>query len=400
MLPIQRTAPILLFLTTLASSAAGQATGAASWGQVVLNSNHLGKRTVYIATPRGYERGTARYPLVIFLDADRDLQFQLGMAQVAYLSDNGPAIPPVILAGIVNGADRLHDMTPPATGASASEYKTAGGANAFADFILTEVLPLIRSKYRAEPTTVLAGHSAAGLFALDVAAARPGAFQGIIAMSPALWFNDASLVVRYADAIAKSRVPLRLFVTSGGLEPDIDVPTRRFAQRLDFMKPANVAHAYHSYPNDTHSLTPLSSLPDGLRFVFEPISARSLPIYNLSPEADSAKVAQALLESEAMYAEGARSLLLPEELPERFVNRLGYALLRSPALAIRVFERNVSTYPKSVNVYASLADGYLALGDTTAAIAQLRKAAAVARTSGAPLPAETSAKLTKLLKRK
>ena len=391
---------MVLLLTTLASSAAGQGTGAASWAQLVLNSKHLGKRTVYVATPQGYERGTARYPIVIFLDADRDLQFRLGMAQVAYLSDNGPAIPPVILAGIINGADRLHDMTPPATGASASEYKTAGGAGAFADFIVAEVLPLLRSKYRAFPTTVLAGHSAAGLFALEVAAARPGAFQGIVAMSPALWFNDGSLVVSYADAIAKSPVPLRLFVTSGGLEPDIDVPTRRFAERLDSSKPANVAFAYRSYPNDTHSLTPLSSLPEGLRFVFEPVSARTLPIYNLGPEADSARVAQALLESEAIYAQGARSLLLPEDLPERFVNRLGYSLLRSPALAIRVFERNLRSYPKSVNVYASLADGYLASGDTTAAIVQLRKAAAVARTTGAPLPAETSAQLANLLKRK
>jgi hypothetical protein len=99
-----------------------------------------------------------------------------------------------------------------------------------------------------------------------------------------------------------------------------------------------------------------------------------------------------------MYAEGARSLMFPEQLPEKAVNRLGYAMLgkSKTALAIWVFERNVRLYPKSVNVYDSLADGYLALGDTTAVIAQLRKAADVGRATGQPVSSETLAKLRKM----
>lgn len=46
-------------------------------------------------------------------------------------------------------------------------------------------------------------------------------------------------------------------------------------------------------------------------------------------------MAQALSASEATHDEGARSLLLPEGLPEQLVNRLGYSLLATskPALA-------------------------------------------------------------------
>ena len=47
-------------------------------------------------------------------------------------------------------------------------------------------------------------------------------------MSPSLWWNDSSGVVSYSDAIAKAGKGQRLFVTSGGLEPDIDRTTIGF----------------------------------------------------------------------------------------------------------------------------------------------------------------------------
>jgi hypothetical protein len=399
---ITRVARVAVLVTLPVSTAVAQDSSWTPWVQEVVNSTTLGKRVVYVATPDGYAHGIERYGVLVLLDADDSPQFRLGIAQAAYLADNEPGIPPLIVVGIVNGTDRLHDMLPPATGSSVTEFKTAGGAAAFADFIVGEVLPMVRAKYRTLPMTILAGHSAGGLFAVDVAATRPSAFPAIIAMSPALWYNDSSLVVTYADAIAKSTARPRLFAASGGLESDIDVTTRRFAQRLDSIMPASHTFAYQRYPNDTHALTPLSSLPDGLRFVFAPVSLRDLPISSVDPTADSATVFSALSASEASYATGARSLLLPDALPEPVLNRLGYRLLgksKNPALAIAVFQLNVKRYPKSVNVYDSLGDGYLAAGDTTAAIAQLRKAVAVGRETGAPVAAATSAKLAKLLQR-
>ncbi|HTD61081.1 MAG TPA: alpha/beta hydrolase-fold protein [Gemmatimonadaceae bacterium] len=399
---ITRVARVAVLVSVPVSTAVAQDSSRTPWVQEVVTSSTLGKRVVYVATPDAYARGIERYGVLVLLDADDSPQFRLGIAQAAYLADNEPGIPPLIVVGIVNGADRLHDMLPPATGSSVTEFKTAGGAAAFADYIVGQVLPMVRAKYRTLPTTILAGHSAGGLFALDVAATRPGAFQAIIAMSPSLWYNDSSLVVTYADAIAKSTTRPRLFATSGGLESDIDITTRRFAQRLDSLMPASHTFAHQRYPNDTHALTPLSSLPDGLRFVFEPVSSRNLPISTVDPNADSATVFSALSASEASYAKGARSLSLPEVLPEPVINRLGYRVLgrsKNPALAIALFKLNVKRYPKSVNVYDSLGDGYLAAGDTTAAIAQLRKAVAVGRETGAPVAAETSDKLAKLSRR-
>ena len=218
-------------------------------------------------------------------------------------------------------------------------------------------------------------------------------------MSPALWWNDSSDVVAYSSAIAKSSKPLRLFATSGGLEPPIDRTTKQFASRLDSLRPATVGFAYRFYPENTHGLTPAPSLADGLRFVFEPISMSKLPIAKLGPNADSATVVRATIETEEGYAHGARSLDLPEVLPEDVLNSLGYNVLqalKNPGLAVWLFQRNVARYPESANVYDSLGDGLLAKGDTAAAKTAFKRAVDVATRTGHVVLAESRRKLQEL----
>jgi predicted alpha/beta superfamily hydrolase len=233
-----------------------QSTTGDQWVVETINSRALGSRTVYVATPNGYD-GKTRYPVLVALDANDLPEFRLWIAQAAYLAANSPGLPALIIVGIANGIDRIHDMTPPATGSSVKDFKNAGGASAFAEFIVGEALPHVRAKYRTLAATFLAGHSAGGLFALDIAARMPNAFQGIIAMSPAIWFNDGTLVERYADAILRSPARPRLFLTSGVTdERDVEEPTKRLAERLETAGGRGWS-AYRAYPEATHSLTPV-----------------------------------------------------------------------------------------------------------------------------------------------
>jgi uncharacterized protein len=389
----------LFLLCVVTSPAAAQDSTITLWTREVLNSSRLNEpRTIYVATPEGYRTGTARYPVLVILDADDRPQFNLAIANAAFLASRG-AIPSLIVVGITNGKDRTHDLTPVTGAAHAKDFPTAGGAAAFSDFIVDEVVPLVRSKYRTLPTTILAGHSFGGLVALEVAANKPGAFSGVIAMSPSLWWNDSTGVVAYSDAITKASKGERLFVTSGGLEPDIDRTTTHFSRRLDSLKPALVAFGHQRYPEDSHGLTPAPSLVDGLRFVFDPISVAKLPISMLGPGTDSAMAMNAFIESRRRYAIGARSLGLDERYPESETNQLGYGalqFLKKPAFAVWVFRQNVDAYPESANVYDSLGDGLLATGDTTAAIAQFRRAVDLATRTKQPVLEESKRKLKAL----
>jgi predicted alpha/beta superfamily hydrolase len=396
-----RSSRAVLALCALATTAGAQDSTLAPWTREVVTSAKLHEqRTLVVATPDGYEAGRERYPVLVLLDADDRVQFALAVANVRFLAAR-QAIPPLIVVGVVNGKDRTRDLTPPATGSTAKEFPTAGGAAWLADFIIDEALPLVRSKYRTLPATILAGHSFGGLFAVHVASTRPGVFAGIIAISPALWWNDSLGVVSYGSVIARSATPQRLFVTSGGLEPEIDRTTRQFVGRVDSLKSPHLAFSYHRYPEDTHGLTPAPSLVDGLRFVFEPVSLTRLPTGRLGPGSDSAAVVAAVVETERAYASGARSLGLPELLPEQALNQLGYNVLfglKKPDLAIWVFRRNAALYPESANVYDSLGDAFVVKRDTAAARMEFARAVEIATRTNHPVLVESRRKLRELEK--
>lgn len=388
----------LLLVAILASTASAQDSTIKLWTREAIHSTKLNEdRAIYVSTPEGYDAG-GRFPVLVILDADDRQQFRLALANVGFLASRG-AIPRMIVVGIPNGPDRTHDLTPAATGSAASNFPSAGGAAVFGDFIIDEVLPFVRSKYRTMPATILAGHSFGGLLALDVATRRPGTFTGIIAMSPSLWWNDSSLVSAYYDALAKSPKAERVFITSGGLEGDIDRPTTRLALRLDSLRSPVIAFGHRRYPEASHGLTPAASLADGLQFVFEPISVAKLPISQLGPSTDSAAVVRALNESIQRYAAGARLFEMDQRLPEVQINQLGYGVLqtlKNPRLAAWVFRKNVELYPESANVYDSLGDALLAAGDTTGAKAQFRRAIDVGTPKGDPVVPESARKLKEL----
>ncbi len=362
-----------LILVAPAPAVRAQDAAVAPWITDTLQSTTLHTpRVLSIALPTGYKASTDSFPVLVLLDADDRPQFEAAVANANFLASRGE-IPGLIIVGVVNGKDRSHDMTPPATGETAKLIPTAGGADAFETFIVDEVLPYVRGKYRARRVTVLAGHSLGGLFGLYLAAKGENPYQGIIAMSPSLWWNDSTVAHEYADRVARLTTGQRIFVASGAFETPIDVTARRFIARLDTLKPHGVHYAYHRYTDDTHALTPQPSLIAGLRFVFEPVSVARLPLSNPSMQWDSAAWVHSVTASETTYARGARTLGLPSALPEALLNQYGYGVLqemKQPGVATWMFKENVTHYPSSSGAHDSYGDGLLAEGDTTAAIAQ------------------------------
>jgi predicted alpha/beta superfamily hydrolase len=391
--------PLIPMLFLLVAPLSAQDSSITLWTRQVIQSSKLNEqRSIYVATPQRYAETDQRYPVLVVLDAEDRLQFNLALANVAFWSNRG-AIPRLIVVGIPNAKDRAHDLTPRAVGTTAKDFPTAGGAGNFLDFIIDEVLPLVRSKYRTLPSTVLAGHSFGGLLALEAASKKPGTFVGIIAASPALWWNDSTGIVPYSDAIARAPQPQRLFLTSGSLDDDIDRHTQTLARRLDSLKPQSLAFGHTRYIATTHNMTPAPTLVDGLRFIFEPVSVSSLPVEALSLSADSAEIAVAIAESKKRYANGARMFGLDQRLPEPELNTLGYLLIqfwKKPRWAVWAFRQNVDIYPDSPNAYDSLGDALLAAGDTVAAMTEFRHGIDASVRTKRPVMERTRAKLKRL----
>lgn len=201
---------------------------------IPIESKHTGrKHELVVVLPASYATDPKRkYPVFYYLDAYWDTP----MVSAVYgnlLYDN--LVPEMILVGLSYpagadyGRERALDYTPTAEG------EGSGKGRQFLDFIRSEAVPLIESRFRGSSADrVIGGSSLAGLFSIAVAYMAPDFFTAHIAISPALIW-DKEVMFKTDEEYAKSnqRLRSRMFVSYGSSEhPRFRQPIERFQQRL------------------------------------------------------------------------------------------------------------------------------------------------------------------------
>lgn len=181
----------LLLLTPLAGAGQAPITFGTSH---TIQSDVLGEaRTVNVWVPPGGkadERAPYRVLYLIDGGTDQDWFHIAGIVQLGALSWT---FEPMILVGIET-VDRQGELTSPAADPGyATEFPTAGGAEAFRAYITEEVAPFINETYPVSGETAIIGESLAGLFIVDTYLKTPSAFDDYIAISPSLWWDDEVL---------------------------------------------------------------------------------------------------------------------------------------------------------------------------------------------------------------
>lgn len=336
-------------------------------------------RRVIVWTPPGYENGRARVPVLYLTDAER--QFAHTVTTVEFLSRNGRA-PAMLVVGIFN-TDRARDLTPYKDGTEETDTRlpTSGGADRFLQFVETELVPWVESRYRTEPFRLFAGHSFGGLFAVHAMATRPGLFNAVISVSPTLGWRQGEPSRRMERMLAGHRaVKASLYVTLGD-EGDV------MQSGFDRMKAVLEQHAnpnlrWHmvSMKEEDHGSIVLRSHYNGIEAIFE---GWQMPRSADAPSAGLDAV-------EAHYRKVSDRLgwtVLPSEPT---VNQLGYAALlgKNVAEAVALFRLNVANYPESANVYDSLGEGLEASGQLRAALENYEEAVKRGEASSDPGLAE------------
>jgi predicted alpha/beta superfamily hydrolase len=333
--------------------------------------------------------------VLYLLDGEGHLEHTVGLTR--FLARGGQ-IPKLIVVSIPN-TDRNRDLAPVpkpnlrdgGSGRLVSEtLPTAGGADNFLRLLTEELIPNVDAQYRTAPFRVLFGHSLGGLFALYAFKHRPDAFRGIIAASPALWWNDGEL----ADSIpsfASGLAPLErsLFLTVGDEPEGMVGPPRRLDSALSAVPADRLRRKFTPLPDEHHGGTPHLTLYNGLKFVFEgwPLPENLLrPLF--SPEAlQASSAAESTRVIEEVVAHYSRlSSRYGFDALEAPLNEIGYRLLgakRSDA-ALLAFTRNAALYPQSVNAQDSLADALAQTGRFSEAVAQEERAIVLATQSKDP----------------
>ncbi len=182
-----------------------------------IDSAHVGRPFhIYVRFPEGYaEEPEISHPVVYLLDGDST--FPMLAPQHLFLHyDDG--LPEAIIVGIAYGGfspeinKRGYDFSAPADDAGEDQ----GGAPKFHDFLEKELLPVVESKYRADPKRrILVGQSRGGYFVLYSAVTKPDLFWGRIASNPS--FSPGKDM--FFEILPRGkRDDLKLMVASGSKE--------------------------------------------------------------------------------------------------------------------------------------------------------------------------------------
>ncbi len=235
---------------------------------------------LYVSLPKDYFLNDERYPVVYMLDAD--YSFAICRNIVEHLSDRDHLTKAILVGIAYDGPDayrlnRTRDYTPVhvATGGYGPEYqKVSGGGPLFLRFIASELIPFMETEYRCSDKRVLVGHSYGGLFTSWVSLVTFDLFDGFIAVSPSLWYDDG-LVFRLENELAPTREdwPIRMYAIVGSREVNNHYnmvgDLQKYMEILGSRKYPGLNLSWEVAEDETHNSVFPRGLSNGLRFVLE-----------------------------------------------------------------------------------------------------------------------------------
>ena len=241
-------------------------------GTFMVDSRVLGgQRRVNIALPPGYAGSKRKYPVLYLLDGGTVQEdFPKITDFVAQMIAAG-TLAPMIVVGI-EGVDRKHDLTHPATFADDLKLlPQSGGSAAYRRFLVDELQPWVKARYRVNGQKGLIGESLAGLFVVETFLREPQAFDAYLAASPSLWWDDQSLSREASALLAKGKFSgRRLYLSIGDEGTTMQAGVDRVVAALKAKPPKGLLWRYDPMPKEHHSTIYDPSAKAGLPWLFPP----------------------------------------------------------------------------------------------------------------------------------
>ncbi|HEY0922944.1 alpha/beta hydrolase-fold protein [Rheinheimera pacifica] len=312
--------------------------------QLVIDSTVLGeKRNLVVYLPAGYQNNKDRFPVLYITDGDIQGPHTAGTLDYLAKFDQTPQM---IVVGIVNPPQtRVRDLT--VTSADKQNTQQLDNADRFLAFIEQEVIPLVKQQYRTLDYQALSGTSHGGQFAINALVKRPGLFNGVIAISPSLYW-DKLQVLGLAEAAMKSQqLQGRLYISIANEESIMTEPFRQFVELTQRYTSEKLAVASQTFSNETHNTTVLQGQYYGLKHLF---SGWAIPE---SP--------QTLADLQTIFENRSKLLNTPMAIPEDTAAGYGQWLqyLNRQDDALALLKWNRKTYPQSLNAHVALIRAYL-----------------------------------------
>ena len=199
-----------------------------------ISSSVLGEqRVINVYVPPAFgEAAGAALPVIYMPDGGIQEDF-LHVAGLVQVSVGNGTMRPHLLVGIEN-TERRRDMTPPTrVEADQKIAPRVGGAEKFRAFILDELMPEIRKRYRTTGSSAIVGESLAGLFIVDTFMKEPAMFEQYIALDPSLWWNDRQILKDAPTALSSGKLGGKTIYIATSSQAGIAADAESLATILD-----------------------------------------------------------------------------------------------------------------------------------------------------------------------
>jgi predicted alpha/beta superfamily hydrolase len=309
-------------------------------------------RLLLLYTPQGYENSDDLYPVLYLLDGEAHFHHTTGI--VEFLANND-RIPDMIIVALPN-PDRYRDLTPPLKRVDPADVNpSSGGADNFLAFLKEELIPYIDQTYRTRPYRLLVGHSLGGLFSIYTLVKQPGLFNGFIAISPSLWW-DEEVLVGEAETALKNNPDMKgdLYMTIGNEKGKMLGAALKLSGVLEENATKNLRWHFEQMEQETHGSIPHRSTYDGLEKIFEGYYIHEPTFYYDHGGLDAL---------DKNYKRVSERLGYTIPTPAYLINEIGYTLLERdrPEEAVGVFERQIKDNSSDADAYSGLGEAYFKL---------------------------------------
>lgn len=157
------------------------------------------KKKIWVYLPLNYEKSNKKYPVIYMHDAQNLFDATASYAGEWSIDETLDSLKAkVIVIGIEHGNEkRIDELTP-----YKNEKYGGGNANAYLEFIVKTVKPLIDTTYRTKTNaknTAIWGSSLGGLVSFYGALQYPEVFGKVGCFSPAFWINKKEIFQKMED---------------------------------------------------------------------------------------------------------------------------------------------------------------------------------------------------------
>jgi predicted alpha/beta superfamily hydrolase len=221
-------------------------------------------RIICIALPEYYDLyPQKKYP--VFYAVDGQWNFTPATQSAGWLSNLKFGMIPQLIVVTVHTLDhRERDLTPTVD----KENRMGGGADTFYQFIKEELVPFVDKNYRTAKYKVLCGSSLGGVFVINALVKDPDFFNGYLATSPYLSWDNMQLLGKTKEFLSKKPVlHSRLYITKANEGEEMGVDA--LAALLKKYATKDFAWIYDKHPEEVHETINHKGIWDGMKFIFD-----------------------------------------------------------------------------------------------------------------------------------